>query len=331
MIGTDRRFGSIEKAAPGTQQYEGLRDLWCRVFGDEPGFVDLVYSIFGEDAAGYVIRSDAGKAVSALTCYRCGDLGGVPVYVIYAVSTDPEYRGLGLAGRITEYVRKAVTAPKGSVITFRDDPDAEGMGGIAIVSPAEDSLSAFYGKLGFAHTCKVRVTTLDASSDDEEFIPDEDEDFEAFEPGFSIAPAEGAEYNMYREAFLSGIEHVALSDAMLRLVRAESMGGSGLMAINGGDAVCAVRGLEPDGPGEKELYITELVVNPALREFSEEIENEIALRLMRHYSADKVTFRTPVWEGGSCEPSEAEQGITLQSMASGNGDTEEFYFGFPLE
>ena len=49
------------------QSYEGLRDLWCLVFGDEPDFVDLLYRSFGCtqddldhpcDVLGFVIRSE---------------------------------------------------------------------------------------------------------------------------------------------------------------------------------------------------------------------------------------------------------------------------------
>ena len=136
-------------------KYEGLCDLWCRVFGDEPGFVDFFYESFGGDIRGYVICNDAGKTISALTCFRCGvfrDASGdaeggpandasdgpdgsadsLPVYVSYAICTDPEYRGQGHAAALTEYVRSIVTAPRGNVIHGEDDglPAAEGLGGI---------------------------------------------------------------------------------------------------------------------------------------------------------------------------------------------------------
>ena len=128
----------VEKADT-RAKYEGLRDLWVRVFGDEPALVDHVYRVFGADITGYVICNEAGKVVSVLTCYKAGTLMTQEVYVSYAVCTDPEYRGRGLGGQLTEYVKNVVTA----------GPD----GGISLVSPAEESLIAFYKKLGYEETC----------------------------------------------------------------------------------------------------------------------------------------------------------------------------------
>ena len=129
----------IEKVSS-REKYEGLRDLWVRVFDDEPGFVDAFYETFGADLSfesgsdeisGFVICNDDGQVVSALTLYRCGslygpkeyghdpdsdevdeeyaeyisallDLDGLPVYVSDAICTDPEYRGQGLGRKVME-------------------------------------------------------------------------------------------------------------------------------------------------------------------------------------------------------------------------------------
>lgn len=310
----------IIETADTDSKYEGLRDLWCRVFGDEPGYVDYVYSLFGEDITGYVICNDERKVVSALTRYRCGDLDGTPVYVSYAVCTDPEYRGLGLGGRLTGYVRSVVTGARGSMISIEGAPQTEGLGSISLVSPAEDSLIGFYRDLGYGQSCFADVISICPGDDDEaeEFILGEDDDFDAFEPEFRVKSAAASEYNMYREAFLRDKAHVSMSGPMLDLIRAESLEGNGLLVINGGDAICAVSACE-----EGILTAAEYIVNPMLSAFSEEIHFELAEQLAAYYGADKFAARMPALTLTGKR--------RLQSMAAGSRDNPEFYFGFPID
>ena len=310
---------TIEKADT-QSKYEGLRDLWRRVFGDEPEYVDYVYDLFGEDITGYVVCS-GDKVVSALTCYRCGDIGGRPVYVSYAVCTDPEFRGQGHAGKLTEYVRKVVTADAGAVVQSDDAEASEGLGSISIVSPANAGLIGFYRTLGYSESCFVRECTAYAEEDDgEEFITGEDDDFEAAVPAFDVRSAEPGEYNMYREAFLRDVPHVSLSRPMLDLVRSESMEGEGLLVINNGDAIAAVSGADEGAGG---IRAAELIVNPMLRAFSEEIGLEIASGIAEHFGAASLTFREPADEN------DADR--TVQSMVSSDTDTADFYYGFPID
>ena len=377
-------------------KYEGLRDLWCRVFGDEPGFVDFFYESFGGDIRGYVICNDAGKTISALTCFRCGvfrdapgdaegrqahdapdgpggGAGGLPVYVSYAICTDPEYRGQGHAAALTEYVRSIVTAPRGTVIHGEDDglPAAEGLGGISLVSPAEESLIGYYDRLGYRETFLVDEHAVHAG---EEELPEEedwsvgaeageqsayietseqsaaadtrfwgldpdgnavfldDEEREAFEPELSVESISGSMYNRYREEFLAGIPHVEMSPEMMEFLRAD--GDGGLLVINGGDAVCRVAYAGAEDADSSEIHdeetgaqlrtvmLDELLVNPQLRALSEEIEEEIALRLAEHFGAETLVYRTP--GSGRCQ--------SMSSSADGaEAAAEGAYFGFPIE
>ena len=387
-------------------KYEGLRDLWCRVFGDEPGFVDLFYESFGENIRGYVICNDAGKVISALTCFRCGvfrdpsgnaegrpaldavddqardtedaedgqgdgqgdGADGLPVYVSYAICTDPEYRGQGHAAALTDYVRKVVTAPRGTVIYEEDDrlPAAEGLGGISLVSPAEESLVGYYDGLGYRESFFVDEHLVRAGADDlpgaeDEFAgadfgavsaadtgrfetagdtrfwglgPDgnadflDDEEGEAFEPELSVESVSGSMYNRYREEFLADIPHVEMSPEMMEFLRAD--GDGGLIVINGGDAICRVAyagaGVagEADGKGAedaasgKTVMLDELLVNPQLLAFSEEIGEEIAEQLAEYFGAETLVYRTPGF--GRC-----------QSMSNAEAVTAGAYFGFPIE
>ena len=351
----------IEKVST-HEKYEGLRDLWASVFGDEPDFVDAFYSNFGADLSfrsesdeisGFVICNDDGRVVSALTLYRCGslyvpreyvmdpdddeeyaeydpallDADGMPVYVSYAICTDPEYRGQGLAAALTQYVREFVTSDTGP-------------GGISLVSPAEHSLIGFYSELGYSEGFYVSEgigfpEMLELSEDfDEDYdeLYDEPEDesliwglgpdgapgliedeegFEAFEPEMSIVRADTAIYDRYREAFLSDTVHVSLSSNMLNLIRMCSLDGNGLLVINGGDAVAVM--------DETGRIAEELLVNPMLMDISSEIEAEIAARIAMSFGLERLTYRTPGY------------GIS-QSMYAASADLEiTGYYGFPIE
>lgn len=367
----------IVERADTRAKYDGLRDLWHRVFGDEPEFVDHVYRLFGRpdpecgagdsevteasDITGYVVCDDESKVVSALTCYRCGELSvpgpvledpeyagldGRPVHVSYAVCTDPEYRGLGLAGRLTSQVSAEVTAS----------------GGISLVSPAEESLIAFYKALGYRENCFV-IEEEALAEDPEEWeagdaaLNSEDtrfwglgadgtpgfiEDTEAAAPGteLTVEPVDVITYNKYRESFLADAAHVSLSEPMLELVRSVSLNGDGLLVINGGDAVCVIsEAPDPEGgetateqtDGSKtQLIINELLVAPELLELSEEIGGEIASALARYFGTEKLVYRTPAFCGKCTEVTGMDEGISCQSMTAGTWNAK-FYFGFPVE
>jgi hypothetical protein len=139
-------------------------------------------------------------------------------------------------------------------------------------------------------------------------------------------------YNRYREEFLAGIPHVEMSPEMMEFLRAE--GDGGLLVINGGDAVCRVAymGDETADSGEvhdeeteaplKTVMLDELLVNPQLKAFSEEIEEEIALRLAEYFGAETLVYRTPGF--GRCQSMSAAAKGT-EAVAEGS------YFGFPIE
>ena len=300
----------IEIADTG-EKYEGLRALWCEVFGDSADFVDGMYEAFGADISsgiystdeitGYLVSDSMGEALSALTCFMSGSFEGRPVYTSYAICTKPDMRGLGLAGRLVEHVRDIVL-------------DA---GGISLISPAEPSLEQFYGAHGYEPQFYA-IQTHALLDDDEIFeFDEEDDEYEKFEPEFEMKPLDAATYNRYREAFLSVRPHVELSDSFLKLIYEESLqadGASGLYSINGGDAVCAVADHPMGMP-----FIAELLLNPVLAELSMEIDNEIARRIALRFGCDAMLYRMP--GSGLC-----------QSMAAGiKEDYYGAYYGFPID
>ena len=295
------------KTISNKDEYEGLRTLWCEVFSDEPNFVDAMYANFGEDIAGYVAADEEGRICSALTRFKCGTFEGKDVYTSYAICTAKEMRGLGLAGRLVE--------------TARDD--VLNKGGISLISPAEPSLENFYGTHGYVPFFFADKNL--AQEDEEDFIFDaEDEEYEKFEAKTVLKDLKYDEYNEYREHFLEGIPHVKLNEHMMRLVQAESAmpnGESGLLLVNGGDAICAMNAGE-DGA----LEIEELLVNPQLSSISSEIADEMACRIAAHFERTSMKYRVP-------------GGTHCQSMAAGLTDEmmdkiqsgEPAYYGFPVE
>lgn len=299
-----------------SDDYASLRDLWCAVFGDEPEYVDHVYESFGCDIEGYIVTDEYGTIVSALTCYKCGTYADKDVYVSYAICTDPAYRGQGLARALTRYVRDLVLAE----------------GGISILSPASQDLESFYEALGyeqhfFSQYCEASSADDEEDIIDPEFAPDTDVsfwgdgdgDFGSFDPDISAEPIDAAAYNTYREKFLADVPHIRLSSNMAEFIKGESAGGNGLFVINGGDAICMIQSAEQPG----EFYATELLINPALTEFSSEIGAEIADKLAGHFGQEKMLYQTPGY--GKCQSmlaASSDVKATLESSA---------YFGFPID
>ena len=316
MNHADRAEGYRIISANEGSVYEGLRSLWCGVFGDEPAYVDALYDNFGEEISGYAVVDSEGKVCSALSCYLCGSYEGRPVYVSYAICTDEDMRGRGLGGMLTAFVRDEVIAS----------------GGISIVSPAEPSLEEFYAGLGYEPWFMAAERAVMSPEFDEEEYEDYDEydmDFGddnedgTFEPELDIEPLSAEKYGKYREAFLSVRPHIELSKAMLRQAQAETERGCGFYSINRGDAICAI-----SESGRGRVVLTELILNPVLQELSLDIDGEIASMLAKKFDAAETIYRMPGM--GGC-----------QSMAAGlkreyNEDEESYeyeepYFGFPVD
>ena len=307
----------IKPAEYASPEYEGLRALWCEVFDDIPSYVDSFYENFDDGIMGYVAVDEAGMVCSALTCHRCGNYEGRPVYVSYAVCTREDMRGQGLAAMLISFVRDKVTAA----------------GGISVISPAEPSLVSYYAKFGYEpHFFIAKRAVMSPEFDLEEYddFDEYDLDIEGADPApfraeldLQRIPAE--KYNLYREAFLAGQPHIEPDSEMLRLIESESMNGCGLYSINRGDAVCVIGHADPAS-----VTVTELILNPVLKELSLDIDSEIASMIAKHFGAAETIFSTP--GAGRC------QGL-IYGLPSEHGEqTEEYeyyygepYYGFPIE
>ena len=292
----------IETAEYGSANFDEMKALWSKTFGDPEEFVEAFYDCFGADIEAYVALDESGSVCSSLSCYKAGSYAGCPVYVSYAVCTREDCRGYGIAGELTEFVRDEVTS----------------RGGISIVSPAEESLEEFYEKHGYDRMFFVAPRAVIAESFEEELEEyefDEEDDFDIVRPEADIRKIDAGLYNKYREAYLAGVPHIEPSEEMLS---AAELACEGFYAINNGDAICCVA---ENRRGQ--LILSELILSPVLLDLSSEIDSEVAQLLAAHFGAVEVIYSTP--GAGKC-----------QSMAAGEiAESEEGvappYFGFPIE
>ena len=113
---------------------DGLKALWKLVFGDPDSFIDSFFAIaYSPDRCQYLVED--GRIVSALYWFDCSYEGGKLAY-IYAVATDPQYRGKGLASRLMDRTHELLKA--------------QGYAG-TVLKPA-NGLFPFYARLGY-ETC----------------------------------------------------------------------------------------------------------------------------------------------------------------------------------
>ena len=110
----------------------GLRDLWKKAFGDTDDFLDLFFSTaYAPDRCRCV--AEDGAVQSVLYWFDCF-LEDQKIAYIYAVATDPEFRGRGLCRTVMEDTMEVL----------RD----RGYAG-AILLPQEEWLIAMYAGMGF--------------------------------------------------------------------------------------------------------------------------------------------------------------------------------------
>lgn len=115
-----------------------LKALWKTVFGDTDAFLDAFFSIaYSPDRCRYLTEGDA--VVSALYWFDCEYEGGKLAY-IYAVATDPNHRGKGLASRLMADTHAHLKAL--------------GYAG-AVLKPAK-GLFPFYARLGYQTSGYIR-------------------------------------------------------------------------------------------------------------------------------------------------------------------------------
>ena len=121
---------------------DGLKGLWKTVFGDTDFFIDSFFDVaFSPDRCRCI--EENGKIVSALYWLDC-QWECQKIAYIYAVATDPQYRGKGLASRLMEDTHAQLKEL--------------GYAG-AVLKPAK-GLFPFYERLGYQTNSFVRYFTV---------------------------------------------------------------------------------------------------------------------------------------------------------------------------
>ncbi len=120
-------------ANPSSAQIPDLRRLWEKAFGDEDSFLDCFFSTaFSPDRSRCVLEN--GRILAALYWFDVSCRDQKFAY-LYAVATDPEYRGRGLCRSLMEDVRTLLSG--------------RGYHGLILV-PQKESLRAMYRKMGYS-------------------------------------------------------------------------------------------------------------------------------------------------------------------------------------
>lgn len=205
-----------------------LQTLWETVFGDPPEFIQTFFTHFPPEASGWVVsrETELCSAAYLLTGNRliC-DGQAYPCAYVYAVATPEAQRGHGYASRLMQHFAQM----------------AEAHGFVLYTRPAELGLFAWYRDvMGATGIGTGRETTVPRDPHWISALP--------------VQAESAAEYGKLREAHLTGVPHVALSESFLTLL--EESGA--LFSVGDGGATAAAE----DGT----LLVRELLVPDMQRE-----------------------------------------------------------------
>lgn len=133
---------------PATQDIPALRHLWTAAFGDTGEFLDSFF------AAGYAPERalalyENGVLGAALYWFDCSFEGEKAAY-IYAVATDPVYRGRGFCRSLMEKARELLTE-KGYALS--------------LLVPGNEGLSRMYAGMGYIPCTRIREFSATAGGE----------------------------------------------------------------------------------------------------------------------------------------------------------------------
>ena len=131
-----------------TADIGALKTLWQEVFGDTEEWLDRFFAnCFSENRYHGIWRD--GKVASALYWFDC-TIDGQKLAYIYAVATDPKFRGRGLATRLMAETHRILSE--------------NGYAG-AILVPSEEKLFDFYEKIGYRTATEIAEFTAQWGND----------------------------------------------------------------------------------------------------------------------------------------------------------------------
>ena len=134
---------------PASAQIPKLRKLWQNTFGDSDAFLDIFFeTAFSPKRSFCATINDT--VIGALYWFDC-ECAEQKIAYLYAVATAKEFRGQGICHKLMVHTHQHLKE--------------QGYAG-AILSPAEESLFVFYGKMGYetcAYASELHYTNTIAS------------------------------------------------------------------------------------------------------------------------------------------------------------------------
>ncbi len=188
---------------------KSLKSLWRTVFGDGDEYIDAFFRrlYFPGSAVVAASEDDIASAMYMIPAKALMAVGkSLSCCYLYALATLPEYRGRGLGALVLDEITKAA---------FSRGFDC------VCLSPAEESLFAYYEKLGFS-AC--------FGFEEKAFKTDE-----IITPPCALKSAEVTEYEAVRENLLKEIPHLEYSpEALLHQKKLCLDSGGDLWVFEGG-------------------------------------------------------------------------------------------------
>ena len=214
-----------------------MRRLWTLAFGDGGSYLDNFFHTYYRPERMIVLEQNG--AVQAMTAwfdttFVLPGQGEFRAAYLYAVATDPDFRGQGLAGKLLAWADEH----------FRTL-------GIPVVTtvPAEPSLHRFFAANGFSECfCHDELRFEGTPADG---------------PAPALRPLSPADYGALRETLLEGTAHIRFpEDALTYQHGCCTISGGGLYAVETEQGVAL---LCAEGLSDGSLLLKELLGAPEAR------------------------------------------------------------------
>lgn len=250
---------SIRKYIPNDKAQ--VSKLWSVVFEDSIEFIEFFLNSFSSCGNGYVcIHED--KIISMAFLLNDLSYNDIPCQYLYAVATDPSYRGMGIASNVINF---AVEESK------RNHH-------IVLTSPAESNLVSWYQRTIGATpllTCSVcQMNKNDLGQNSNQLL---------------LTRINGNEYLSKRETILSDKSHIIIGKKYMKLQEQLCTIYNGAL-IESGNNIAAVY---PDG---NELKCCELLCSESdLNSFLNALMNEFNLFSISYRAIGKDSEYVSAW------------------------------------
>jgi len=212
------------------------KELWKRSFGDSDSYINYYYEHYYRPERVYVLEEDGMvKAMLNLFSSQLCLLDGTRVNApyIYALCTDPDERGNGLARKLIYEVARIQKAQGASCLTM---------------VPQEISLFRYFQTLGFERVFSQRQVELSQSR----LVP--------LPENGSVDIIGVEEYNQIREQLLAGNCHVAYDDEVIAYQKGVARQAGGdlyRVLVDGFEGVAEAERIDDHHAIMKELLIPE--------------------------------------------------------------------------